>query len=401
VACAPVSADAAVAAASTPTLALATALIRRPSVTPVDAGCQALIGERLAALGFRLERLRFGDVDNLWARRGDARPLFAFAGHTDVVPPGPRERWHGDPFEPSVRGHLLYGRGAADMKGSLAAMVVACERFLEACPQPAGSLAFLLTSDEEGRALDGTRRVIETLQARGEVIDWCLVGEPSSERTLGDTAKNGRRGSLHGHLRLLGVQGHVAYPQLAENPIHGVGALITRLAREHWDQGNAYFPATTLQISNIHGGSGAVNVIPGEVELRFNLRFSPESSAPSLRQRITEIIEEHLRKEALRAQHRYDYQLEWQLSGEPFLSRAGELVAAALAAGEEVLGHRPRLSTAGGTSDGRFIAPTGAQVLELGPVNASIHQVNEHVAVADLERLTDLYQAILQRLLSA
>jgi succinyl-diaminopimelate desuccinylase len=278
-------------------------------------------------------------------------------------------------------------------------MVVACERFLMATPQPHGSLALLLTSDEEGPAVDGTRRVIETLQTRAEAIDWCLVGEPSSEGLLGDTAKIGRRGSLHGHLRLLGQQGHVAYPLLAENPIHGAGGLIVCLAQEVWDLGNEFFPPTTFQISNIHGGTGVSNVIPGEITLQFNFRFCPESSPESLRQRTVQLIERHLSNEELRAQRRYGFELDWDLAGEPFLTPLGELVEAAQSASLAVLGRQPRLSTAGGTSDGRFIAPTGAQVLELGPINASIHKVNEHVAVADLDRLSELYEAILVRLL--
>ncbi len=387
------------AAARSATLELARELVRRPSVTPLDAGCQTLLGRRLEAQGFGLEHLRFGAVDNLWARRGSQGPLFVFAGHTDVVPPGLREHWHSDPFDPTVRDGLLFGRGAADMKGSLAAMVVASERFLAATPEPRGSLAFLLTSDEEGAAIDGTRRVMQTLCSRGEHIDWCLVGEPSSETQLGDTVKNGRRGSLHGRLRLLGSQGHVAYPQLAENPIHGVGALIARLAEERWDQGNEFFPPTTLQISNIHGGTGADNVIPGEVELRFNLRFGTASGVQSLQQRIGDLVEQHLLNEAVRAQHRYGYELEWELSGQPFLTPIGELVDAVTDTVAEVLGHRPRLSTAGGTSDGRFVATSGAQVVELGPLNASIHKVDEHVSVAELEQLTDVYQALLTRLL--
>lgn len=388
------------AAARPATLKLAEDLIQRPSVTPVDAGCQALLGARLQRLGFGLEPMRFGAVDNLWARLGRQAPLLVFAGHTDVVPPGPREHWHSDPFDPTIRDGQLYGRGAADMKGSLAAMVVAVERFLATTPQPRGSLAFLLTSDEEGVALDGTRRVMETLSARGEHIDWCLVGEPSSDRRLGDIVKIGRRGSLHGRLRLLGTQGHVAYPQLAENPIHGIGALITRLAEERWDAGDEHFPATTLQISNIHGGTGADNVIPGTVELRFNLRFGTASGVQSLQQRVGDLVEQHLLNEQVRAHHCYDYELQWELSGKPFLTPAGELVSAVTDAVTQVLGYRPELSTAGGTSDGRFVAPSGAQVVELGPLNGSIHKVNERVSVSELEQLTDVYQALLTRMLS-
>ncbi len=373
-----------------PTLELACELIRRPSVTPDDQGCQQLLAGRLQRLGFQVEHLRFGDVDNLWARRGDASPLFVFAGHTDVVPPGPREQWETDPFDPVLRDGMLHGRGAADMKSSIAAMVTACERFIADNPAHRGSIGFLVTSDEEGPATDGTVRVVEHLQARRESIDYCLVGEPSSEETLGDVIKNGRRGSLNGRLCIRGHQGHVAYPQLAENPIHRAAPALAELAAEEWDRGNEFFPPTTFQISNINGGTGAENVIPGELDVMFNLRFSTESSAASIRSRVASILD----------RHRLDYGLEWKLSGEPFLTPAGELVDAAGEAIRQLTGKPTRLSTSGGTSDGRFIAPTGAQVLELGPVNATIHKVNECVRADSVETLTMIYERILAILLT-
>ncbi len=373
-----------------PTLELACALIRRPSVTPDDQGCQQLLAGRLQRLGFQVEHLRFGDVDNLWARRGDASPLFVFAGHTDVVPPGPREQWETDPFDPVLRDGMLCGRGAADMKSSIAAMVTACERFIADNPAHRGSIGFLVTSDEEGPATDGTVRVVEHLQARRESIDYCLVGEPSSEEALGDVIKNGRRGSLNGRLCIRGHQGHVAYPQLAENPIHRAAPALAELAAEEWDRGNEFFPPTTFQISNINGGTGAENVIPGELDVMFNLRFSTESSAASIRSRVASILD----------RHRLDYGLEWKLSGEPFLTPAGELVDAAGEAIRQLTGKPTRLSTSGGTSDGRFIAPTGAQVLELGPVNATIHKVNECVRADSVETLTMIYERILAILLT-
>jgi succinyl-diaminopimelate desuccinylase len=373
-----------------PTLELACELIRRPSVTPDDQGCQQLLAGRLQPLGFQVEHLRYGDVDNLWARRGDASPLFVFAGHTDVVPPGPREQWETDPFDPVLRDGMLCGRGAADMKSSIAAMVTACERFIADNPGHRGSIGFLVTSDEEGPATDGTVRVVEHLQARRETIDYCLVGEPSSEEELGDVIKNGRRGSLNGRLCIRGHQGHVAYPQLAENPIHRAAPALAELAAEEWDRGNAFFPPTTFQISNINGGTGAENVIPGELDVMFNLRFSTESSAASIRSRVTSILD----------RHRLDYGLEWKLSGEPFLTPAGELVDAAGEAIRQLTGKPTRLSTSGGTSDGRFIAPTGAQVLELGPVNATIHKVNECVRADSVETLTMIYERILAILLT-
>jgi succinyl-diaminopimelate desuccinylase len=373
-----------------PTLELACDLIRHPSVTPDDQGCQQLLADRLQPLGFQVEHLRFGDVDNLWARRGDTSPLFVFAGHTDVVPPGPREQWETDPFDPVLRNGMLYGRGAADMKSSIAAMVTACERFIAANPGHRGSIGFLITSDEEGPATDGTVRVVEQLQARSEPIDFCLVGEPTSHEELGDTVKNGRRGSLNGRLLIRGQQGHVAYPQLAENPVHRAAPALAELVAEEWDRGNEFFPATTFQISNINGGTGAENVIPGELDVMFNLRFSTESSAAALCSRVESILK----------RHRLDYDIKWKLSGEPFLTPAGELVDAAGEAIRQVTGKPPRLSTSGGTSDGRFIAPTGAQVLELGPVNATIHKVNECVHAGSIETLSMIYERILAILLT-
>ncbi len=371
------------------TLALTQQLIARPSLTPEDAGCQELLIERLAALGFRIERLRCDDVDNLWARRGTAGPLFAFAGHTDVVPTGPLTQWTSPPFEPTQRDGHLYGRGAADMKGSIAAMTTACERFIAAHPEHRGSIAFLITSDEEGPSVNGTVKVVEHLEARGEKIDWCLVGEPTCERRLGDTLKNGRRGSLSGRLTIKGVQGHVAYPQRADNPVHRAAPALAALCAEAWDQGNESFPPTTFQISNIHAGTGATNVIPGELEVQFNFRYSTEVTHLDLRRRATEIL----------SRYELRYELEWTHSGTPFLTRAGELVEAARAAIRELVGIETALSTTGGTSDGRFIAPTGAQVLELGPLNTSIHKIDECVSVADLDLLSCIYERILEQLL--
>ena len=381
------------------TLALALELIARPSITPDDAGCQETLIARLAALGFRVERLRFGEVDNLWARYGDAEPLFAFAGHTDVVPPGPLEQWRSPPFAPEIRDGWLYGRGAADMKGSLAAMITACERFLAIHPQPCGSLALLITSDEEGAAVDGTIKVVEWLEARGVKIRWCLVGEPSSTAQLGDVIKNGRRGSLNGRLRLRGMQGHIAYPHLAQNPLHAIGAILMILGDEIWDQGHAFFPPTSFQISNLHSGTGAVNVIPGDLEMQFNFRFSPSVTVEQLQERTRLIIDTALLNEEVKTGQVFQYDLEWSLSGSPFFTPPGDLVAATVAAVRAETGIEPELSTSGGTSDGRFIAPTGAQVIELGPLNATIHQINERVAVADLDRLSRVYQGILDRLL--
>ncbi len=375
-----------------PTLQLAFDLISRPSITPEDAGCLDLLGQRLEKLGFKLERLKFGEVENLWARRGDQGPLLCFAGHTDVVPPGPEERWQTSPFQPEIDADgYLRGRGAADMKGSLAAIVTALENFLAQHPDPPGSLALLLTSDEEGPAVNGTVKVIEHLEARNEKIDWCLVGEPSSSERLGDVIKNGRRGSLGARLLVKGKQGHVAYPHLAANPIHLAAPALAELTAETWDTGNEFFPATSLQISNINGGTGATNVIPGELEVIFNFRFSTQVTAEELQERT----------EALLKRHQLNYELEWTLSGQPFLTAEGRLVEATQQALLEVTGQPGQLSTSGGTSDGRFIAPTGAQVVELGPINATIHQVNERVKADDLNQLSQVYQQLLINLFAA
>lgn len=372
-----------------PTLTTAFELIRRPSVTPEDAGCLDYLSQRLEKLGFTLYRLPFGEVDNLWARRGQQQPLFCFAGHTDVVPPGPQERWETDPFTPEIDSEgFLRGRGAADMKGSIAAFIEALEVFLTRHPHPQIDLALLLTSDEEGPAKNGTVKVVEWLEERNEKIDWCLVGEPSSTTQVGDVIKNGRRGSLGGRLIIKGKQGHVAYPHLARNPIHLAAPALTALTEEIWDQGNAFFPATSFQISNIHAGTGATNVVPGELEVLFNWRFSTELTAEAIQART----------EAILKAHQLDYVIEWQLSGLPFLTAEGSLVAAAQTAIKQVTGRQTQLSTSGGTSDGRFIAPTGAQVVELGPVNATIHQVNERVAAADLEQLSEIYSGLLESL---
>jgi len=372
------------------TLTLAKDLISRRSVTPEDAGCQELMIKRLKALGFAIERLRFDDVDNFWARRGTSAPLYAFAGHTDVVPTGPEAQWQSPPFEPTVIDGMLYGRGAADMKGSLAAMVTACEHFVQAHPDHSGSIGFLITSDEEGPSINGTIKVIEHLEARGEKMDGCLVGEPSSTDAVGDIIKNGRRGSLGCTLTIHGVQGHVAYPHLADNPIHHLAPLLAELCAQEWDQGNEFFPATTFQISNINAGTGATNVIPGDAVVVFNFRYSTEVTHEQLQQRVQAIID----------RHELNYTLNWNLSGKPFLTASGALVDAARVATREINGVAAKLSTAGGTSDGRFIAPTGAQVVELGPVNATIHKIDECVAVRDLEKLSDMYEKILESLLT-
>jgi len=371
------------------TLKLALDLISRPSVTPEDAGCQQTMIARLQAIGFNAEPMRFEEVDNFWARRGDSGPVLAFAGHTDVVPTGPLDQWDSPPFKPEIRAGYLFGRGAADMKGSLAAFVTACERFVAKHPDHRGSIALLITSDEEGPSINGTVKVIETLEKRDEKIDWCLVGEPSSSERIGDVIKNGRRGSLGARLLVHGVQGHVAYPHLADNPVHRLAPALAELAAVEWDQGNAHFPPTTFQISNIHAGTGATNVIPGEVEVVFNFRFSTETTAEKLQQQV----------EAIFTRHQLDYSLDWSLSGQPFLTPEGELVSAANEAITEICGYASELSTAGGTSDGRFIAPTGAQVLELGPLNATIHMINECVSTADLDTLSDIYERILEKLL--
>ena len=372
------------------TLDLAIDLIARQSVTPDDAGCQALLAERLAALGFNNEHLRFDDVDNLWSRRGSDGPLLVFAGHTDVVPPGPLADWSSDPFKPEVRDGMLYGRGAADMKSSIAAMLTATERFMAEHADHRGSIGFLITSDEEGPSINGTVKVVEHLEARNEKIDWCLVGEPSSRERCGDTIKNGRRGSLNGRLQVHGKQGHVAYPHLADNPVHRAAAALDELAAVNWDNGNDHFPPTTFQISNIHAGDGTVNVIPGTLDVLFNLRFSTESTDESIRTRTHEILD----------RHGLNYSIDWKLSGQPFLTPAGELVDAATQSIRSVTGIETELSTSGGTSDGRFIAPTGAQVVELGPVNATIHQVNECVRVSEIEELSVVYENILKQLLT-
>ncbi|RUR53433.1 succinyl-diaminopimelate desuccinylase [Aeromonas veronii] len=371
-------------------IALAKDLIRRPSVTPLDEGCQTLMAERLARIGFVIEPMVFEDTTNLWARRGSEGPLFCFAGHTDVVPAGPLDKWHTPPFEPTIKDGVLYGRGAADMKGSLASMVVAVERFVAEHPDHTGSIAFLITSDEEGPFINGTTRVIDTLEARNEKIHWCIVGEPSSTAVVGDVVKNGRRGSITGDLLVRGVQGHVAYPHLAYNPIHKAAPALAELAATVWDEGNAYFPPTSFQIANISAGTGASNVIPGELQVQFNFRFSTQLTDMDIRERV----------EALLDKHGLDYQLSWTLSGQPFLTDTGALLDATVAAIEAVNGQRPALLTTGGTSDGRFIAPTGAEVIELGPVNATIHKVNECVKADDLDLLADMYQGVLERLLA-
>lgn len=373
----------------TDTLKLCQALMQQPSLSPDDRGCQALLCRELEQLGFVIEQMPFGAVSNFWARRGNSGPVLCFAGHTDVVPAGDSKAWLSDPFTPTLRDGKLYGRGAADMKGSLAAMVSACRAFLGAHPGHNGSIAFLITSDEESVAIDGTRRVIEALEARGEKIRWCVVGEPSSTVLTGDVIRNGRRGSLNGTLRVNGQLGHVAYPHLACNPIHAFLPALTELAAIEWDRGNQYFPPTSFQISNLNAGTGANNVIPGSMDVLFNFRFSSEVTAQQLRERTEAVFNKHYR----------DYQLDWQLSGNPFLTPEGALVAAVRASVQAVMGITPELSTGGGTSDGRFIAPTGAEVVEVGPVNATIHKVNEHIEVVELDRLVAIYQGILEKLL--
>jgi len=372
------------------TLELAHDLMARASVTPMDEGCQELMAIRLAKAGFQVERLRYGNVDNLWACRGSVQPVLCFAGHTDVVPTGPLEEWRSDPFKPTVRDGLLYGRGAADMKTGLAAMVTAAESFVAQHPDHRGSLAFLITSDEEGPSVDGTKRVVETLRERGQRIDWCLVGEPSSEATIGDTIKIGRRGSLSARLTVHGVQGHIAYPHLAENPVHSFAPALAELAARVWDQGNEHFQPTTFQVSNLNAGTGAPIVIPGELKARFNLRYSPVQTLDALKRSVEEVLQRH----AVR------YTIEWYVSGEPFYTPPGPLSNAVCAAVRELTGREPKLSTGGGTSDGRFIAPMGAQVVELGVVNASIHKVNESVRVQDVDMLHGLYLQTLRNLLA-
>lgn len=372
------------------TLDLTKELISRDSVTPDDKGCQLLLAERLSAIGFEIEHLRFGDTDNLWARKGKTGPVFAFAGHTDVVPTGPVTNWQSDPFKPEVRDGLLYGRGTADMKGSIAAMLTACERFTAKHPNHEGSIAFLITSDEEGPATDGTVKVINTLEARNEKIDWCLVGEPSSTAKVGDIVKNGRRGSLNGQLTVKGKQGHIAYPHLADNPIHLMAPVLNELCQIEWDQGNEDFPPTSFQVSNLNSGTGVTNVIPGIAEIVFNFRYSTESTHEQLQQQVETVLNKH----------GLEYDLVWSLSGKPFRTASGPLVDAVKSAIYANTGYDTELSTSGGTSDGRFIAPTGAQVVELGPLNATIHQVDECVSVKDLDTLSDIYQTLLKNLLT-
>ena len=373
-----------------PTIALAQDLMGRASVTPVDKGCQELMIARLEAIGFTIERMRFGEVDNFWARRGTQKPVLAFAGHTDVVPSGPVEQWHTPPFKPTIKDGFLYGRGAADMKGSLASWVVALEEFITLHPNHRGSLALLITSDEEGPFVDGTTRVIDTLEARGEKMDWCIVGEPSSTDTLGDVIKNGRRGSLTALITAKGIQGHVAYPHLVINPIHKVAPALAELVSTTWDEGNDFFPPTSFQIANINGGTGASNVVPGHVEVMCNFRYSTALTASDLTHKVETILDNH----------KIEYDIKWTYNGLPFLTSSGALVDACRDAIKVVTGTVTTLSTAGGTSDGRFIAPTGAQVVELGPCNGTIHKLNECVKVSDLEQLTQVYLSILTRLMA-
>ena len=364
-------------------------LVARPSVTPEDAGCQGVIAERLAAIGFHLEPMKFGDVTNLWARRGEAAPLLCLAGHTDVVPTGPEVDWDSPPFEPTLDGGWLRGRGTADMKAALAAMVIACEDFVAAHPDHPGSLAFLITSDEEGIAVDGTRRVVDRLVARGEQIDYCLIGEPSSAHRLGDTARIGRRGSLSAELSVRGIQGHVAYADVARNPLHDLAPALAELCSTEWDQGNAEFPPTSFQATNVQAGTGAMNVIPGSLQLRFNLRYCTEQTKDGLEARVEEVLK----------RHGLDYEILWRDVGRPFMTAGEQFSNAVTGAVDDVTGYSPELSTGGGTSDGRFIAPAGAQVIELGHLNGSIHQVNESVPVDDLEPLREIYRRVLERML--
>ena len=372
------------------TLELLKDLIRRPSITPKDEGCQDVLAARLRPLGFTEERLDFADTQNLWLRKGTAKPLFVFLGHTDVVPTGPLDAWISPPFEPTIRDGKLYGRGTADMKGGIAAFVTAVERFVTNHPNHNGSIAVMMTSDEEGIATNGVVKVVGVLEARNEKIDGCLVGEPSSDKKIGDVIRVGRRGSLNAKLTIRGIQGHVAYPELADNPIHSFAPVLTELTEEIWDRGNANFPPTSLQVSNFHSGTGAENIIPGDVEVQFNLRFSTELDEQIIKQRTHAILDKHGLK----------YDISWRLSGNPFLTTGGELIAAAHAAIKTVTGYEPVDDTGGGTSDGRFIAPTGAQVIELGPLNESIHKINEHIAVSDLELLSQIYEQVLMTLLT-
>ena len=372
------------------TLELLKDLIRRESVTPEDAGCQDTLATRLQGLNFKEERLNFNDTQNIWLRRGNQKPLFTFLGHTDVVPPGPLSTWQSPPFEPTLTDGKLYGRGTADMKGGIACFITAVERFIENHPNHQGSIAILLTSDEEGLATNGVVKAVEVLEQRQEKIDWCLVGEPSSDKKLGDVIRVGRRGSLCAKLTVIGIQGHVAYPELADNPIHRFAPALKELTEEVWDQGNAFFPPTSLQVSNINAGTGAENIIPGSAEVQFNLRFCTELDEDMIKQRTKAILDKH----------NFNYDMQWRLSGHPFLTERGALIDATHAAIKTVTGFEPLDDTGGGTSDGRFIAPTGAQVIELGPLNETIHKINEHIAVADLEILTQIYEQILVNLLA-
>jgi succinyl-diaminopimelate desuccinylase len=382
-------AEAPLPASASATLDLARELISRASITPNDAGCQQILAQRLRKLGFTIEHLRFGDVDNLWARRGSSAPLVVFAGHTDVVPTGPLDQWHSDPFVPTERDGNLYGRGAADMKCSIAAFVTAVEDYLAQHEQHPGSIGLLITSDEEGVAVNGTVKVVEALRARGESIDYCIVGEPSSVSRLGDTMKNGRRGSLSGELLVRGIQGHIAYPHLSRNPVHEFAPALSELSAAKWDDGNEYFPPTTWQVSNIAAGTGATNVIPGELRVSFNFRFSSVSTAEALKARVHEVLD----------RHKLDYALTWSLSGRPFLTPRGKLVESLSRAVRAVTGCTPELSTSGGTSDGRFIADICREIVELGPINASIHKLNESIALADLEALSEIYRLTLDDIL--
>lgn len=372
------------------TLELTTALINRPSVTPEDGGCQQLIAERLAPLGFKAQHLRFDDVDNLWITHGEGAPLFCFAGHTDVVPTGPLAKWDSDPFQAEIRDGYLYGRGAADMKGGVAAMVLAAEEFVSQNADHPGTIALMITSDEEGPSINGTRKVMEYLNEHDIRIDWCVLGEPSSDKQLGDVIRTGRRGSLNGRLVIKGIQGHVAYPDIAENPVHTAAPFLAEIANIEWDQGNDSFPPTTFQISNINAGTGAENVIPGEVHIVFNFRFCTEQTEDSLKQRVVALLEKH----------KLNYDIDWKLSGQPFLTTSGKLVSASQQAIREICDIDTICSTGGGTSDGRFIAPTGAEVIEIGVVNDTIHKINECVKVEDLAKLRRIYVTILNQLLS-
>lgn len=370
------------------TLTLATELVSRATVTPVDAGCQQMLAERLERSGFKATHLRYEDVNNLWITHGEESPCFIYVGHTDVVPTGPVNQWISDPFKPEIRDGFLYGRGAADMKGSIASIVTAMERFVASYPDHAGTIGLLLTSDEEGPSINGTRKVVEYLEEQNIKIDWCLVGEPSSKKTLGDVIKNGRRGSLGAKLTVFGIQGHVAYPHLARNPIHLFAPALAELSSMRWDDGNEFYPPTSFQVSNLNAGTGADNVIPGHLEVMFNFRFSTEVTQAELEQKVEEIL----------ARHQLEYDIEWKLSGQPFVTTKGELLNAVIHAVKETIGVEPEVSTGGGTSDGRFIAPTGAQIVELGPVNATIHKLNECVKADDLDTLSSTYENILQRL---